>query len=74
MLGRFGNEAKFIEHHACISDGSSCRAYYKLQFDVVYESTVSKTSLPLVSEHNITTTQQLAVCRVERQSFVLMNM
>lgn len=42
MLGRFGNEAKFIEHHACISDGSSCRVYYKLQFDVVYESKVSK--------------------------------
>ena len=56
MLGRFGNEAKFIEHYACISDGSSCRAFYKLQFDVVYESKVSKTSLPLVFEHNITTT------------------
>lgn len=46
MLGRFGNEAKFIEHHAWISDGSSCRAYYKLQFDVVYESKVSKNITP----------------------------
>ena len=37
MLERFGNEAKFIEHHASISDGSACRVYYKLQFDVVYD-------------------------------------
>ena len=71
MLRRFGNEAKFIEHYACISDGSSCRAFISCSLMLFMSLKFQKHHSHLFLS---ITSQQQAVCRVERQSFVLMNM